>query len=207
MEDQARGVRVLLIGGASVTGKSTLARGLAARIGAEVVATDDLGRHPGRPWPAPRRHVAEFYRCLSPEAIDAFLLDHHGNLWPRIEMLVRARLETGVPLVLEGSAIRPEFALGLNDPRVRSVWLTARNGAIRARIAAVSRRDRAPPELAALIDAFTDRTLRDAERIDAALARHGLAGLDTEDDEARARVLDAFAAELAVGASVSASRR
>ncbi|MEE4300566.1 MAG: hypothetical protein V2J24_14095 [Pseudomonadales bacterium] len=187
-------VRVVLVGGASLTGKSTFARGLAARLGAEVVATDGLGRHPGRPWPAPRAHVAEFYRRLSAEAIDAFLLDHHGNLWPHIERLIQGHLDVGgSPLVLEGSALRPELAAArLADGRVRGVWLTASRDAISARIARLSGRAQAPPALAEIIDVFMARTLRDADRVREAIDRHGLEALDAADDEALARVLDEF---------------
>lgn len=187
-------VRVFLIGGASLTGKSTLSRGLAARLGAEVVSTDALGRHPGRPWPAPRPHVAEFYRRLSLEAIHAFLLDHHGNLWPRIEALVDAHLRGGLPLVLEGSAVRPELAAeALADERVSGVWLTASDAAITDRIALLSDRAHAAPELVDLIDTFTERTLRDAARVQEAIDRYGLDAVDASDDEARAQLLDSFA--------------
>lgn len=187
-------VRVVLIGGASLVGKTTLSRGLAARLGAEVVATDGLGRHPGRPWPAPRAHVAEFYRRLSAEAIDAFLLDHHGNLWPRVEALVRARLEGGLPLVVEGSGVRPELAARmLADDRVRGVWLTASEATITDRIARISGRAHAAPEILELIDIFTARTLRDAQRVREAVDRYGLDAVDASDDEARASFLDRFA--------------
>lgn len=42
--------RVILIGGASHTGKSTLAQALASHLGWNYRSTDKLARHPGRPW-------------------------------------------------------------------------------------------------------------------------------------------------------------
>ena len=42
-------IRVLLIGGPSHTGKSTLAETLAAELGWNHVSTDSMARHPGRP--------------------------------------------------------------------------------------------------------------------------------------------------------------
>jgi 2-phosphoglycerate kinase len=42
-------VRVLLIGGTSNVGKSTVAQAVAKKLGFEVLSTDKLARHPGRP--------------------------------------------------------------------------------------------------------------------------------------------------------------
>ena len=40
----------MLIGGTSHVGKSTLGKALASKLGWDCVATDSLGKHPGRPW-------------------------------------------------------------------------------------------------------------------------------------------------------------
>lgn len=40
-------MRVILIGGSSHSGKTTLAETLSAKLGASLVATDSLARHPG----------------------------------------------------------------------------------------------------------------------------------------------------------------
>lgn len=42
--------RVILIGGSSHAGKSTLAQALAAELGWSYGSTDKRARHPGRPW-------------------------------------------------------------------------------------------------------------------------------------------------------------
>jgi 2-phosphoglycerate kinase len=42
--------RVILIGGSSHVGKSTLGQSLAAKLGWSYCSTDKLARHPGRPW-------------------------------------------------------------------------------------------------------------------------------------------------------------
>ena len=43
-------MRVILIGGTSHAGKSTLGLSLAEKLGWDYLATDSLARHPGRPW-------------------------------------------------------------------------------------------------------------------------------------------------------------
>ena len=42
-------IKLILIGGTSHTGKSTLARQLAEELGWNYLSTDQLARHPGRP--------------------------------------------------------------------------------------------------------------------------------------------------------------
>ena len=56
-----RTVAVVLIGGTSHVGKSTVARALATSLGFRHVSTDRLARHPGRPWTTTRPHVREHY--------------------------------------------------------------------------------------------------------------------------------------------------
>jgi hypothetical protein len=53
------GARVVLIGGTSNVGKSTLAQAVAERLGFEYLSTDGLARHPGRPWPPSSPRLSE----------------------------------------------------------------------------------------------------------------------------------------------------
>ena len=79
--------RIILIGGTSHCGKSTLARSIGETLGIEVIATDGLAKHPGRPWKAaPEQvpvHVKEHYSQLAPKQLLADVLDHYRILWPR----------------------------------------------------------------------------------------------------------------------------
>jgi cytidylate kinase len=82
-------VRVVLIGGTSNTGKSTIARTLAERLGYEYASTDLLARHPGHPWRTTEREVpaavAEHYGSLTVDELIGSVLAHYERLWPRIE--------------------------------------------------------------------------------------------------------------------------
>ena len=95
---------VILISGTSHTGKSTFAAAIGAALDWPVVSTDGLARHPGRPWPKPRPHVAEVYSTLSTPSLVTLLQHHHSNLRP----LLVQRIAEG-PVILEGNAVRPEF--------------------------------------------------------------------------------------------------
>ena len=109
-------LRVILIGGSSHVGKSALARSLADTLGWRLISTDELARHPGRPWrSSPERvpdHVAEHYLTLPVDELIADVLQHYRvNVWPTVETLIRpATTEASSDrLILEGSALWPEF--------------------------------------------------------------------------------------------------
>jgi 2-phosphoglycerate kinase len=160
-------LRVLLIGGTSNVGKSTVARAVAERLGFELRSTDKLARHPGRPWNTPDRqvpaHVAEHYGSLTVDELITSVLDHYERLWPRIEDLITTHA-TGsgatAGLVLEGSALWPVPVAKLKIPGTAAVWLTADDTVLRARIHASGHYETAAEEERHLMDKFLARTKR-----------------------------------------------
>ena len=79
--------RVLLIGGTSHTGKSTLAQAVATRLNWQHQSTDKLARHPGRPWSVGSEpisgEVAEHYLSLDVEELVADVLRHVEIDWQK----------------------------------------------------------------------------------------------------------------------------
>ncbi|MFB8073149.1 AAA family ATPase [Streptomyces californicus] len=178
-----RDVRVVLIGGTSNTGKSTVAGRLAERLGFEHRSTDGLARHPGRPWRTPEHevppHVAEHYATSAPDELLASVLAHYERLWPRIEGLITDRARPGsAGLVLEGSALLPERVARLTVPRTAAVWLTADDAVLRDRVRTAGRYARASEEERLLMDRFLARTHRFQTRTVEAVESLGLARLD-----------------------------
>ncbi|MBW4621734.1 MAG: hypothetical protein KME17_20510, partial [Cyanosarcina radialis HA8281-LM2] len=137
--------RVLLIGGSSHVGKSTLARSLASHLKRDYCSTDKLARHPGCPWRAkpqdiPER-VADHYRSLSAdELIEDVLAHYRKNVWPLIEDIVtfHATDPSSEKLVMEGSALLPELVITLNFDNIAAIWLAASNEFLTQRIYAAS---------------------------------------------------------------------
>ncbi len=123
-------VRVILIGGSSHVGKSTLARSLADTLGWRLLSTDTMARHPGRPWrsapePVPD-HVAEHYLTLSVGELITDVLHHYRiNVWPTVWTLIRSATAEASSdrLILEGSALWPEFAATLGLDGLAALWL------------------------------------------------------------------------------------
>jgi 2-phosphoglycerate kinase len=154
--------RAIIIGGTSHTGKSTLARALAERLGRRCRSTDKLARHPGRPWAeAPRQvppHVAEHYLSLEPDELLADVLRHYRrNVWPQVERILASDEAPG--LVLEGSAVLPEPAAALDPERAAGLWLTAEPDVIRRRIRRSSRWASRTKRGRLMIERFLERAL------------------------------------------------
>jgi 2-phosphoglycerate kinase len=177
-------IRVILIGGTSHAGKSTTARYLADLIGWDLQSTDKLARHPGRPWNTPdftvSPHVAEHYRELSVDDLVTDVLRHYQqNVVPQVKKLIDARTsgEGTTGLIIEGSAIYPDFVAPLISDQVLALWLTAPDELLVRRIYAESGFDLRLGAEQFLIDKFLQRTLAFNRRITDAIGRHGLVSI------------------------------
>ncbi|MFD7296436.1 hypothetical protein ACFV9W_24380 [Streptomyces sp. NPDC059897] len=207
-----RDVRVVLIGGTSNVGKSTVAQVAADKLGFEYLSTDKLARHPGRPWRTPERevptHVAEHYGSLAVDELITSVLGHYDRLWPRIEELVtdRATAERGgTGLVLEGSALWPVRVAQLRAPRTAAVWLHADDSVVRARVHAAGRYEAATGEEQALMDKFLARTERYQSLMLDAIDRWGLDRIDAGRGQSAVELADTVIA--AADAQVTVGRR
>ncbi|MGI8503134.1 MAG: 2-phosphoglycerate kinase [Hassallia sp.] len=181
--------RVILIGGSSHAGKSTLGQALAAKLGWSYRSTDKLARHPGRPWvgadgKAIPEHVAEFYRELSVEALFLDVLSHYEkNVLPQVEVIVRSHasdLSTQC-LILEGSALWPGFVANLvGSNGIKAIWLTARNQLFRNRIKRESNFCNVCKDEKHLIQKFLNRTLFYNKHMREEVERLGFMCIDVE---------------------------
>lgn len=159
--------RVILIGGTSHAGKSTLAQTLAVKLGWECRSTDKLARHPGRPWAMPPKvvpeHVAAHYLSLGVDELMADVLRHYrANVWPQVEKLVADQTGNAAAagLVMEGSALWPEWVAKVKSDRVAAIWLTANDEFLAQRIRRDSDYEAKAGVERAMIDKFIGRTLR-----------------------------------------------
>jgi 2-phosphoglycerate kinase len=193
-------VRVLLIGGTSNTGKTTVAQAAAGRLGFEHLSTDALARHPGRPWRTPDRevpaHVADHYRTLTVDELTGSVLAHYERLWPRIAALIAARAgePSGPGLVLEGSALWPARVATLGVPHVAAVWLTSVGSVIRDRIRTAGRYTEATEDERLLMDAFLARSLDFQDRLLAGIDAFGSRTIDSGTGASVAELVDAVLA-------------
>jgi 2-phosphoglycerate kinase len=171
-------LRVILIGGPSNVGKSTLAQALASRLGWECISTDSLARHPGRPWGHVKPHVAEHYLSLSPDELIEDVLRHYAAMWPGVRGMIEARAmdPSAARVAFEGSALWPESVAQLHVGDVAALWLTASDDVLRARIHQASGLKRAAGQERAMVEEFVARTQRYNERMMRIVRRLGCHG-------------------------------
>jgi 2-phosphoglycerate kinase len=161
-----RDLRVILIGGPSHAGKSTLAQSLATHLGWDYRSADKgLAPHPGRPWPGNPgevpKHVADHYLSLSPDELIADVLWHYRkNVWPLVKVIVTSHATdpNADRLILEGSAILPELFVTLTHKNADAIWLTASNELFEQRIYRTSQYETRTPIEKRMIDKFLERT-------------------------------------------------
>ena len=179
--------KLLLVGGASHVGKSTLARSIAAHLNCNYSSTDKLARHPGRPW-QPKladipKHVVEHYQLLSVDRLIEDVIDHYReNVWQLIEDIVLSNVNdsSSEQMVIEGSALLPELVANLKFDNISSIWLTASNEFLRQRIYQSSQYATKSRFEQMLIDKFCQRNCLLNDRIINDVDRLGLVSFNVE---------------------------
>ena len=179
--------RVILIGGPSFAGKSTLAHYLSLKLGWCHKLTDKLARHPGRPWRTKTHtvpeHVGEHYLSLSIDELLENVLRHYKmNVWPDAKAIVTSH-STDVStdkIIMEGSALWPESVVTLDFQNVAAIWLTAENDFIERKIHDASQYVTLSPHEKTIVDKFLWRNQLYNERMMDAINRLGLLSIDVE---------------------------
>jgi hypothetical protein len=194
-------LRVMLIGGPSNVGKSTLAQSLSSKFGWPCTSTDSLGRYPGRPWGGVRPHVAEHYLSLSPDELIEDVICHYARMWPDIRSMIIAHAcdPSAERLILEGSALWAESVATLRLDGVGAIWLTANDGFLQERIYKASDFEHAPAREKAMIEKFLGRTHRYNERMMQAVRRLGLPWLNVEETSSLEDLTDKSLRLLGIG--------
>ncbi|MEA5595471.1 2-phosphoglycerate kinase [Rivularia sp. UHCC 0363] len=176
-------MRVILIGGSSHAGKSTLAEYTAAKLNWNYLSTDKLARHPGRPWvgangKAIPENVAEHYRNLSTDGLFSDVLSHYEkNVLPQVEDIVSSQEY----LIIEGSALYPGLVANLvNENHLKAIWLTARDRLFQNRIYNQSNFNNLGEDKKYLIQKFLERTLLYNKRMMELVEQLGFISIDVE---------------------------
>ncbi|KAA3510050.1 hypothetical protein CPJ18_14645 [Agrobacterium rosae] len=190
-------VRIVLIGGTSHAGKSTLAETVATQLDWRFLSTDSLARHPGRPWrdvpDMPPPHVVEHYRDLEVDALMQSVLHHYDSMWGAH---VLPLIENEAGLVVEGSALLPARIAPLLSSDVQAVWLVASDDLIERRIKSESGYSSRDGDSQFLIEKFVRRALAFNGFIAGEVSRLNLRKIDIDSDSEshalRSRLLDAL---------------
>jgi len=180
-------LKVILIGGSSNVGKSTVASALAEKIGWRCISTDSLAKHPGRPWRQSNKkvpdHVAEHYLSLKANELLESVILHHRKMSPLVAELVRVTVHDGgvEKLVLEGSALWPFITSGHRLKEVGAVWLTASPDTLRTRVYEASGFQNTSEQNRGMISRFLERTLLFDRKTAELVSEHGCKVLDVDE--------------------------
>ena len=121
--------------------------------------------------------VAEHYLNLSVEELMVDVLRHYrANVWPKVEEtrgVVCLHDASATGLVLEGSALWPEFPTRVDLDRVGALWLTAAEETFRKRIYTNSRYRTKTPREREMVDKFLQRTVAYNARMVEVVNRRG----------------------------------
>lgn len=197
MNNSTEAVRAILVGGASHSGKTTLAQSLSSALGWSHCSTDKLARHPGRPWRNSGKevpeHVADHYSNLSIHELLSDVLDHYKrNVMPQVEALLsNVASDPAIKgLVIEGSALWPEYIAELDFNKQNAIWLTASDTRFRMRILQESGYRQATRDRKNLIEKFLERTLIYNTEMISAVKRLGFRCLDVESAFSKEALVD-----------------
>jgi 2-phosphoglycerate kinase len=135
---------VILIGGAPFSGKTTLAKRLAAPRGYALVAIDDLGtalRAVTTPQSHPAHPMAGWdYRADDLAHAPPTLIEHrareHQALWPAIVAVIDAHRHWAGPVILEGWQLDPARVASLTHPQPRACWPLVDDAVLETRLRA-----------------------------------------------------------------------
>jgi len=120
---------VLFIGGASGTGKSTLAYELAKYFEINVLEVDDIGQALKSMTTKDILPVIHYWSTginwldIGVDGNLNWLIDVSKEMIPGIKAIVNRHIEDRVPVIIEGDFIFPEFTLSFKGSEVKCIYL------------------------------------------------------------------------------------
>lgn len=120
---------VLLIGGPSGTGKSSIAYKIAEYYGVNVLEIDDL--HTAVKMASTKKdYPAIHYWDTGADWMEIGVLDNVNwltevskEMMPVIKEIVNRHIEEDLPVIIEGDFIHPDLAIACESPEVRSIFV------------------------------------------------------------------------------------
>lgn len=120
---------VLFIGGASGTGKSSLAYEIARFYGVNVLEVDDVHLSvetvtTKETFPAMHYwNTGASWEKAGVQGNVNWLIDVSKEMAPVLKKLVDRHIEDNVPIIMEGDFIHPEFTSSFGNPLIKSIFL------------------------------------------------------------------------------------
>ncbi len=160
--------KVILIGGAPLIGKTTVARKVAARLEYGCTSSDDLDQAiiaVTNPKTHSNLHIMEkedhrqYFITKSAARLADDARKMHETGWPALERVIRNHAGWGTPIVLEGWGLLPEKVANLALDNVLSIWLVGENDVFDQRVQHESKFFDATSMKEVFIEKFIGRSL------------------------------------------------
>ena len=124
---------VLLIGGPSGTGKSSIAYQIAQHYGVNVLEVDDIHLSVEAVTTKEQYPTIHYWSTgvnwmdIGVEGNVNWLIDVSKEMMPVLKALVNRHLEDKLPIIIEGDFIHPEITKILDCPEVKTIFVTEEN--------------------------------------------------------------------------------
>ena len=132
-----KNVKVILIGGSPLSGKTTLSTILATSYGYSHISTDDIGEILQTALdidPMNGLDYKEYYIKKSPEELETEAYEYHKKIFPAIERLIGIHSCWSNPLIMEGWALYPEMLKQIKGENVKKIWLVCEPEVLQKRL-------------------------------------------------------------------------
>ncbi len=161
--------RVILVGGAPLSGKTSLAHAIARQLDVAHVSTDDLSvairavttaeTHPALHDLGVDGPFRDYYRCHAPERLLEDAMAFHRAARPAVEAVVSAYANRDRPALIEGWSILPELVADLEPENVGAVFLVPEEEVFESRCRANSGFYEGAADEDGLIESFSRRSI------------------------------------------------
>lgn len=120
---------VLLIGGASGTGKSSIAYEIARYYGVNVLEADDVHLSVETVTTKEKFPAIHYWSSganwedIGVNGNVNWLIDVDKEMIPILKAIVNRHIEDNLPIIIEGDFINPEFTRSFENPKVKSIFI------------------------------------------------------------------------------------
>ncbi|WP_160032160.1 hypothetical protein [Paenibacillus sp. An7] len=124
---------VLFIGGASGSGKSSIAYEIARFYGVNVLEVDDVHLSVKTVTTKEQFPVIHYWdsvkdgKYVGVDGTVDWLIDVSKEMAPVLRELANRHIEDKLPIIMEGDFIHPEFTLSFDNPQVKSIFIHESN--------------------------------------------------------------------------------
>jgi len=132
-----KNVKVILIGGSPMSGKTTLANKIASKYFYNCISTDDIGQVIQTVIdidPMKGHDYREYYIRKSIDDIINDTKKYHEKMWFSIKRLIEIHSTWSNPIIVEGWALYPRLVKELNSESIKKIWLVCDNKLLEKRL-------------------------------------------------------------------------